>query len=171
MHVVIDERLLSDDELDEYRRINKLSFSENDIVRLVILGLIYPALTVFLVVQSQQLKGDPSDLDGLFSLLAAVVLFTGWIGPFGAWKRGSENAKKTRDERRWKFRRSLRGYDNRRLRPAVPDDEPGSTRRRTQHLWYDGRDELDWQDRTRAEMLGGMDVDTYINNVAEHDKD
>ena len=109
----------------KYRRINKLSFSENDIVRLVILGLTYPALTVFLIVQSEQLKGDPSDLDGLFSLLAAVVLFTGWIGPFGAWKRGSENAKKARDERRWKFRRSLRGYDNRRLRPAVPDDEPG----------------------------------------------
>lgn len=121
MHVVIDERLLKDDELVEYGRINKLSFSENDIVVLVILGLTYPALTVFLGVQSEQLKGDSSDLDSLFSLLALVALVTGWMVPLWAWNRGSENAKRARDERRWEFRQSLSGYDYRRPRRAVPD--------------------------------------------------
>lgn len=120
MHVVIDERLLNDDELVEYGRINKLSFSENHIVVLVILGLTYPALTVFLGVQSEQLKGDSSDLDSLFSLLALVALVTGWMGPFWAWNRGSEKAKRARDERRGEFRQSLSGYDYRRMKSDYP---------------------------------------------------
>ena len=44
------------------------------------------------------------------------------------------------------------------------------TRRQMQHAWYQGHNELNWQDRERAENYG-MDVDSYINNVAEHDKD
>ena len=50
------------------------------------------------------------------------------------------------------------------------DDDYSPTRRQTQHAWYQGHSELNWQDRVRAESYG-MDVDSYINNVAEHDKD
>ncbi|WP_159600579.1 hypothetical protein, partial [Agromyces humi] len=44
------------------------------------------------------------------------------------------------------------------------------SRRQMQHEWYEGHSELDWRDRQRAEMYG-MDVDTYISNVLENDKD
>ncbi len=50
------------------------------------------------------------------------------------------------------------------------DAYPAPTRRQMQHAWYQGHNELNWRDREHAEMYG-MDVDTYINNVLEHDKD
>ncbi|MGX5717958.1 hypothetical protein [Arthrobacter sp. MAHUQ-56] len=50
------------------------------------------------------------------------------------------------------------------------DTYPAPTRRQMQHAWYQGHSELNWRDREPAEMYG-MDVDTYTNNVLEHDKD
>jgi len=44
------------------------------------------------------------------------------------------------------------------------------SRRQAQHEWYEGHSELDWRDRERAEMYG-LDVDTYISNVLENDRD
>ncbi|MGA7205528.1 MAG: hypothetical protein WBX27_12960, partial [Specibacter sp.] len=61
------------------------------------------------------------------------------------------------------------GYADR-VKSISDDDYHSPTRRQTQHAWYQGHSELNWQDRVRAESYG-MDVDSYINNVAEHDKD
>lgn len=61
------------------------------------------------------------------------------------------------------------GYADR-VKSISDDDYHSPTLRQTQHAWYQGHSELNWQDRVRAENYG-MDVDSYINNVAEHDKD
>lgn len=61
------------------------------------------------------------------------------------------------------------GYADR-VKTVSEDDYYSPTVRQTQHAWYQGHSELNWQDRVRAESYG-MDVDSYINNVAEHDKD
>lgn len=60
----------------------------------------------------------------------------------------------------------------RRAGPTSSDDDgyPSKSRRQMQHEWYEDHSELDWRDRERAEMYG-MDVNTYINNVLENDKD
>lgn len=55
---------------------------------------------------------------------------------------------------------------------ARPDDGPSyyPSRRQMQHEWYEGHSELDWRDRERGELYG-IDVETYIANVLENDKD
>ncbi|ODT25984.1 MAG: hypothetical protein ABS64_00405 [Microbacterium sp. SCN 69-37] len=65
------------------------------------------------------------------------------------------------------------GYESRptRTSPTTSSyDESTKSLRQLQHEWYEGHSELDWRDRERAEMYG-IDVDTYINNVLENDKD
>lgn len=51
---------------------------------------------------------------------------------------------------------------------ATWDGEPNKTLRQSQHEWYEGHSELNWQDRTTAEAYG-MSVDEYINNYKERD--
>lgn len=64
------------------------------------------------------------------------------------------------------------GYPSRRerTRDSDHDDFPFKSRRQMQHEWYGDHSELNWRDREQAKILG-MDADTYVSNVLEHDKD
>jgi hypothetical protein len=45
-----------------------------------------------------------------------------------------------------------------------------TTERQMQHEWYGGHSELSWRDREMAQIWG-MDADTYVSNLKEHDPD
>lgn len=61
------------------------------------------------------------------------------------------------------------GYEQR-SDGSLGDDHTWMSTRQMQNQWYGEHSDLDWRDRTRAEMYG-MDVDTYISNVLEDDSD
>lgn len=50
------------------------------------------------------------------------------------------------------------------------DNYVWKSKRQMQHEWYEGHSELGWRDREIGELYG-IDVDTYISNVLENDKD
>lgn len=172
MKGIIDVECLREEDLDEYKRINETFFPSGDFALLLLTGLAYPALTIYLAVMSQQLVGSPSDLDSLCTFIGIPVMLLGWIPVMWAWSRGAENARKARDKRLWEFRKRIGYTDSRKPRLAGEGGGEASSvsRRRMQHEWYEGHSGLNYTDRTRAEMYG-MDVDTYISNVAEHDRD
>lgn len=55
-------------------------------------------------------------------------------------------------------------------RSGTSHDQAPMSRRQTQRAWYGEHRELGWRDREIGEALG-IDADTYVNNVLEHDKD
>lgn len=62
------------------------------------------------------------------------------------------------------------GYEERLRDSRAGGSSQWTSIRQSQHAWYGSHSELNWRDRERAEA-SGMDADTYINNVLEHDKD
>lgn len=166
----IDAERLRGEELDEYERLNKAFFSPGDFALLLIAGVTYAAAVIVLAVMSEQMKDAPDDLGGLLGFLGWAVLFVGWYPVVAAWGRASENAAKAREDRLWKFGRKI-GAIPKYIDPNRRSGGGGSmSLRQMQSGWYGSHSELDWTDRVRGEMYG-MDVDTYISNVAEHDKD
>lgn len=163
---------LRDEDRAEYERLDKQSFSPGDLGLLVLSAVAYPVLLIFLAVMSERTKDSPDDLDSLFGFLSIVVLMAGWLPILAAWRRATRNAKKAHEERLWRFGRKT---------GAIPEfigqhrgfgggSSGSGSRRQMQHEWYGGHSELNYTDRVRGEMYG-MDADTYISNVAEHDKD
>lgn len=86
----------------------------------------------------------------------------------------------------WECRQALRkrvddyldeiGYEERLSMGLPPEthstanDNSWKSQRQLQHEWYEGHTELNWRDRELAEVWG-LDVETYISNVKENDKE
>ncbi len=105
---------------------------------------------------------------GIISLLlAAFVLVGGVVGVFR--KRRAFDAVVLDFLKQIKYDARLEHAKRREGRSQDNDDSPKS-RRQMQHEWYGDHRELDWRDRTTAEVFG-MDADTYVSNFLENDKD
>jgi hypothetical protein len=122
--------------------------------------------------------------DGGFEEWAGLIWIAVWaVGLFGLAKSaiaGAEEAEKLTRPNADDFLRKIKYHERVRsgrrpgtahVAPVHGDDTgPVKSTRQAQHEWYRGHSELDWRDRQRAETYG-MDIDTYINNVLENDKD
>ncbi|MFE6966966.1 hypothetical protein ACFVAJ_17780 [Agromyces sp. NPDC057679] len=109
----------------------------------------------------------------LLSIPAAIATFVGLMFMLGA----SNKAQGRSALRRWAdgYLDEI-GYAGRTSKPSEAGahgssgDSATKSKRQMQHEWYGSHSELNWRDRETAEMYG-MDVDTYVSNVLENDKD
>lgn len=172
LRTIVDVRLLRGDEIEEFEELNKARFTSKDRTLFAFVCIAYPVLVVAFALLSVRFRDDPRDLGGLFDLLCVAVMFCGWFPIMGIWRDASSRAAQAREERLTAFIRRIPKYSFRRLRRhGSSGGSPGpSSRRQMQHEWYEGHSELDYTDRIRGELYG-MDVGTYISNVAEHDRD
>lgn len=172
LRTIGDVKLLRGDEIEEFEELNKARFASKDRTLLVLACVAYPVLVIAFALLSVRFRDDPQDLGSLFDLLCVAVMFVGWFPIMGIWTDASDRAAREREERLTAFVRRIPGYNDRELRRHYGSggSPAPSSRRQMQHEWYEGHSELDYTDRTRGEMYG-MDADTYISNVAEHDRD
>lgn len=172
LRTVVDVKLLHENEIEEFEELNKARFASKDRTLFVLVCVAYPVLVVAFALLGVRFRDDPRDLGSLFDLLCVAVMFVGWFPIMGIWGDASERAAQMREERLTAFMRRIPGYSDREMRRHRGNGGPpgSSSRRQLQHEWYEGHSELDYTDRVRGEMYG-LDVDTYISNVAEHDRD
>lgn len=170
--------LLTEAERAEYRRFDDM---KNLTVResfryqsptFIILG-IWAALSIILFIVAFTSADNAEATDAVTrgeemttTVILMIVVLGGGVGVFVIL---FHNATRALVLHREAFLKRI-GYADR-VKIMSEGDDYSPTRRQTWHAWYGDHSELNWQDRVRAEMHGGMDVDSYINNVAEHDKD
>lgn len=170
--------LLTEAERAEYRRFDdmkNLTFRESIRYRspsFIILG-IWLALSIILFIVALTSADNAKAADTVTrgeetttTLMLGIVVLGGGAGVVVILLH---NATRALVLHREAFLKRI-GYADR-VKIMSEGDDYSPTRRQSWHAWYEDRSELNWQDRVRAEMHGGMDVDSYINNVAEHDKD
>lgn len=160
------ESLLKDGELEEYRQLARLRFSEADVVKTVLAILVPLAALITSATLDIKLDGDPGDLDSLFELVATALVFTGWYPGFATWKASARRAHEKRKS-------EVRAFANRIYYRGRLGYRGGGRREPTtreyQRAWYGSNNQdLGWQDRTVAESYG-MSADEYRNNVLEAD--
>ncbi|RXZ72765.1 hypothetical protein [Agromyces albus] len=108
---------------------------------------------------------------------ANVVLFTyvfgnlipGFAG-LGELKRAQQRRTKLTQEAQRRHSNGWRRYQGGDQHRADTSLWDAKSKRQMQHEWYGSHSELDWRDREQAEALG-LDVETYISNVLENDRD
>lgn len=111
-------------------------------------------------------RGNPAA--GILLTSMVVVMFGGIVLIILI---ARSEARQLLDEERLAYLHQI-GYAQRTRPWESPSSHSGyeSTRRWSQHRWYEGHSELDYRDRETAEMFG-MDADTYVSNFLENDKD
>lgn len=112
------------------------------------------------------------------TLLENLVGFLGLgVGGFGLYwsvmlNRDAEHRRVARAREVDNFLRRIMYSSRSAQRGADGSGEGGAlmSRRQMQHQWYGDHPELGRRDRELGETLG-VDADTYVSNILEHDKD
>lgn len=160
---VIEYVHLKESEKARFSEINKVERAAEDKARTALSLAGWIALTLLAVTTTTLLP---------YGAAPSVIIFLlGWIPAAVFHHFGLSKAVKARDARVRAFADSI-GYASR-FQPSEGGGGGGAgsvSHRWMEHEWYGGHSELNYTDRLRGEMYG-MDVETYISNVAEHDKD
>jgi len=176
MTIRVDWSLLSKEERAEYSRLRRAPLQAYGAAlwRAILWALPVGGLSWLAETSSQ---GGYNAWANIVWIAVVIVGLWGLISSAGAWaERAETSTKRNVEDFLWRI-----GYSKRTRKesgvagpwgsPAVPgDSEPTTSIRQAQHQWYKDHSELNWRDRERAEMYG-MDVETYISNVLENDKD
>ncbi|WP_104103939.1 hypothetical protein [Arthrobacter sp. 08Y14] len=163
----VRSEFLTDDESDEFERIDKVKPRRDDVICTWVVFTVWLVLTCGSMILFAYYDATGDDLQSTFIILTVIFMLLIPI-PILMARRVDTRAKEARDERVAAFKKRIR-YE-RRLRPAYSGADTSPSRRQMQHEWYGDNPQLGWQDRERAEMFG-LDVETYKSNMLENDRD
>lgn len=176
MSTEVDTKLLSAEEIAEYRRLASGGLRASELLRhlgpLWLVTALWAVAVVgcaVLVAQTDAAAPEPNPADdGPMAMLvivllggaAAVIAFTVRISKRTFARLSSEYLSEVGYTERVKDR-----DDRAKKRRVYDDDDRALSRREMQHRWYgDGNSDLNWRDRELGEALGIPDGDTYKAN-------
>lgn len=166
MRVTVDLSLLSEPEKSEYRQLQKWPAAAKTTAALFLLAWSVPV--VVLVVIGVANETNWSDL--WMGLHWFVTWCVGIGGVIHSMSSGSETAGRINPDRIKSFLSRINYHGRRHSSPRMGNDFDSRSAGKRNHDWYEGHRELNWRERERGQA-SGMDVNTYINNVYEHDPD
>jgi hypothetical protein len=172
----VDTKLLTPHELEEYVHVRALPGVHRIFASGIAMGASWMAASAAALMFSSYAAHEYETFAEVILTPAAFLLMAwGALATISSVRNRVRAARKVRDNLLRNFRARI-GYEARVASGRIPTtsatngwDGP-QTLRQMHHEWYGEHGELDWKDRTSAEMYG-MDVETYIHNMKENDRD